>query len=88
MKSVVKEMKRHNQSCKETEGCNREVLQEATVINSLGDHPNLGLYGKRAFPSWKSITLHEVVKARMLKKQWTTKVFQDSGVYSRQRISS
>lgn len=41
MKSVVKEMKRWNQSCKETELCKREVLHEATVINIFGDHPNL-----------------------------------------------
>ena len=69
MKSVVKERKTRNQSCKETEHCNCEVLHKATVINSLGDQPNLpflfgGVYGKRG----KSLTLHKFVKARMLKK--------------------
>ena len=90
MKSVVKEMKRRNPSCKETERCKREVLHEATVINSLGDHPNLPfLFGvctqKEPFSlvlqfygkGGKSVTLHKVVKARMLKKQSTTKVFQE-----------
>lgn len=83
-------MKRRNQSCKETEHCKREVLHEATILNSLGDHPNLPFlfgvctekepfslvlqfYGKRG----KSLTLHKVVKARTLKKQSTTKVFQE-----------
>ena len=90
MKSVVKEMKRRSQSYKENVRCKREVLHEATVINSLGDHPNLPFlfgvctgkepfslvlqfYGKRG----KSLTLHMVVRARMLKKQSTTKVFQE-----------
>ncbi|XP_068749122.1 calcium-dependent protein kinase 1-like [Montipora capricornis] len=90
MKSVVKEMKRRNQSYKETERCKREVLHEATVINSLGDHPNLSfLFGvcteKEPFSlvlqfygkGGKSLTLHMVVKARMLKKKSTTKVFQE-----------
>ena len=90
MKSVVKEMKRRNQSCKETECCKREGLHEATVINSLGDHPNLPFpfgvctekepfslvlqfYGKGR----KNLTLHKAMKARMLRKQSTTKVFQE-----------
>ena len=38
MKSVKKEMRRHNQSYKETERCEREVLHKAAVLNSLGDH--------------------------------------------------
>ena len=33
MKIVVKEMKMHNESRKETERCKREVLHEAEVIN-------------------------------------------------------
>ena len=41
MKTVVIEMKMRNESRKEIERCKREVLHEAEVINSLGDHPNL-----------------------------------------------
>jgi len=90
MKSVVKEMKRRDQSSKEIERRKREVLHEANVINSLGDHPNLPfLFGvcteKEPFSlviqfygkGGKSLTLHKVVKARMLKKQSTAKVFQE-----------
>ena len=82
MKSVVKEMKKRSQSRQETERCKRQVLHEATVMNSLGDHPNLPfLFGvcteKEPFSlvlqfygkGGKSLTLHKVVKARMLKKQ-------------------
>jgi len=68
-------MKRCDQSSKEIERCKREVLHEAKVINSLGDHPNLpylvGVYTeKEPFPlaiqfygqGGKSLTLHKVVK--------------------------
>ena len=38
---VVKEMKRRDQSFKETERCKKEVIHEAKVLNSLGDHEGL-----------------------------------------------
>lgn len=66
------------------------MLHEATVLNSLGDHPNLPfLFGvcteKEPFSlvlqfygeGGKCLTLNKVVKARMLKKQSTAKVFQE-----------
>lgn len=90
MKAVVKEMKRRNESKKETERCKHEVLHEARVLVNLGDHPNLPfLFGicteKEPFSlviqfygkGEKSLTLHKFVVDRILRQQSTAKVFQD-----------
>ena len=41
IKAVVKEMKRRNGSLKESERCKKEVLHEASILNSLGDYESL-----------------------------------------------
>lgn len=81
MKTAVKEIKKRKDSPKETERCRREVLHEAQILQSLGDHPNLPfLFGvsTKMEPFYlvlqfhgngtKSATLHEALKKRLLKK--------------------
>ena len=41
IKVVVKEMRRRNDTPKESERCKREVLHEANVLHCLGDHVGL-----------------------------------------------
>lgn len=41
MKTAVKEIKKRKDSPEETERCRCEVLHEAQILQSLGDHPNL-----------------------------------------------
>ena len=81
MKMTVKEIKKRKDSPEETERCRREVLHEAQILQSLGDHPNLPfLFGVciKMEPfclllqfhgiGGKSTTLHEALKKRLLKK--------------------
>ena len=90
MAAVIKEIKSRDEASKKRERCKREVLHEAAIINCLGDHLNLPFLfgvctGKELFSlvlqyygtGGKSLTHHSVVKARMLKKHSTAKVFKD-----------
>jgi serine/threonine protein kinase len=43
IKVVVKEMKERDGSASDRERCRREVLHEANILQSLGDHPGLPL---------------------------------------------
>lgn len=90
MKTAVKEIKKRKDSPEETERCRREVLHEAQILQSLGDHPNLPfLFGvcTKMEPfclllqfhgiGGKSTTLHEALKKRLLKKNSTARVFYE-----------
>ena len=90
MKTAVKEIKKRKDSPEETERCRREVLHEARILQSLGDHQNLPfLFGVCTtmepfclvlqFYSigGKSTTLHEALKNRRLKKDSTARVFYE-----------
>ena len=79
IKAVVKEMKRRNGSLKESERCKKEVLHEASILNSLGDHKSLpfllGICSDRdpytlvsQFHSsgQKSLTLYKATKEKRL----------------------
>ena len=87
IKTAVKEMKKQNDSPKETERCRREVLYEAQILKSLGDHPNLPLLFGACTTiepfclvfqfhgiGEKSTTLHEALKKRLLKRNSTASV--------------
>ena len=87
---MVIEIKMRNESRKETERCKREVLHEAEVINSLGDHPNLpflfGVCTEKELISLllqfyetgdRSLTLSKAVKIRLFKTNEIVRVFQD-----------
>ena len=89
MKTVVKEMKKRDESRKETERCKQEVLHEAKMLRSLGDHPNLpflfGVLTEREpyaiviqflGTGEETLTLHKVVRKRMLHKKSTANVFK------------
>lgn len=85
MKTVVKEMKKRDQSREETERCQLEVLHETRILRSLGDHPNLpflfGILNDREpyaiviqflGTGEESLTLQKVVQKRMLNKKKST----------------
>ena len=89
MKTAVKEIKKRKDSPEETERCRREVLHEAQILQSVGDHPNLPfLFGvcTKMEPfcllqfhgiGGNSTTLHEALKKRLLKKNSTAHVFYE-----------
>lgn len=90
MKTAVKEIKKRKDSPKETERCRCEVLHEAQILQSLGNHQNLPfLFGvcTKIEPfclllqfhgiGRESTTLHEAVKKRRLKKNSTAHVFYE-----------
>ena len=90
IKTAVKEMKKRNDSPEETERCRREVLHEAQILQSLGDHPNLPLLFGACTTiepfclvlqfhgiGGKSTTLHEAVKKRLLKRNSTARIFYE-----------
>ena len=90
MKTAVKEIKKRKDSPEETERCRREVLHEARILQSLGDHQNLPfLFGvsTKMEPfclvlqfygvGGKSTTLHQALKNRRLKKNSTARVFHE-----------
>lgn len=90
IKTVVKEMKKGDVSREETERCKREVLHEAKILGSLGDHPNLpflfGVLTEREPYAIviqflgtveESLTLQKVVHKRMLNKKSTANVFKE-----------
>ena len=89
IKAVIKEIKRRDNSLKESRRCKLEVLHEASILHSLGDHAGLPfLLGKcteqepyclvlkfHGFGE-ESLTLHKVIKRRSLNKAATVSVFQ------------
>ena len=90
METVVKEMKKCDESREETERCKLEVLHEAKMLRSLGDHPNLPfLFGVLTEREPYAIviqflgtgketpTLQRVVRKRMLDKKSTANVFKE-----------
>ena len=81
IKTAVKEIKKRKDSAEENERCRGEVLHEARILQSLGDHQNLPfLFGvcTKMEPyclvlqfygiGGKSTTLHEALRTRQLKK--------------------
>ena len=81
-------MKRRNGSLKESERCKKEVLHEASILNSLGDHKSLlfllGICSDRdpytlvsQFYSsgQESLTLYKATKEKLLDKTGIVKVF-------------
>jgi len=93
MKTVVKEMKKRDESREETEQCRLEVLHEARILRSLGDHPNLpflfGILNDREpyaiviqflGTGEESLTLQKVVHKRMLNKKLTANVFKEIAI--------
>ena len=90
MKVAVKEMKGKDGSQKETERSRQEVLHEANVLITLGDHPNLpflfGMCTKHQPFSIvlqfhgtgnKSLTLHKVLRNKMMNMERTATVFKE-----------
>ena len=90
METVVKEMKKRDESRKESERCKLEVLHEAKMLRSLGDHPNLpflfGVLTEREpyaiviqflGTGKETLTLQRVVRKRMLDKKSTANVFKE-----------
>ena len=90
MKVAVKETKGKDGSQKETERCRQEVLHEANILINLGDHPNLpflfGMCTKHQPFSIvlqfhgtgnKSLTLHKVLRKKMMNMKQTATVFKD-----------
>ena len=90
IKTVAKEMKKRDESRKETERCKLEVLHEARMLRSLGDHPNLpflfGVVTEREpyaiviqflGTGKETQTLQKVVHKRMLDKKSTANVFKE-----------
>lgn len=90
MKTAVKEIKKRKNTHEETERCRREVLHEARILQSLGEHQNIPfLFGicTKMEPfclvlqfygiGGKSTTLHEALKNRRLKKNSTARVFYE-----------
>ena len=90
MKVAVKEMKGKDGSRKETERCRQEVLHKANILMNLGDHPNLpflfGMCTKHQPFSIvlqfhgtgnKSLTLHRVLRKKMMNIKRTATVFKD-----------
>ena len=88
IKVVVKEMKRRDKSLQETERCKKDVLHEAEVLNSLGDHKGLPfLLGictdKEPFSlviqfhgsGEENLTLHKAIKLKLLNKNRTVGTF-------------
>ena len=88
--AVVKEMKRRNNTSKESKRCKLEVLHEANILHSLGDHAGLpfllGICTEREpyclvlqFHGCgeESLTLHKGIKRRLLNKTSTVGTFQD-----------
>ena len=87
METVVKKMKKGDESRKESERCKLEVLHEAKILRSLGDHPNLpflfGVLTEREpytiiiqflWTGKETLTLQRVVRKRMLDKKSTANV--------------
>lgn len=90
MKVAVKDMKGKDGSQKEIERCRQEVLHEANVLINLGDHPNLpflfGICTKQPPFSIvlqfhgtgnKSLTLHRVLRKKMMNMKCTATVFKE-----------
>lgn len=88
IKVVVKEMKRRDQSLKETERCKKEAIHEAKVLNSLGDHEGLpfllgicvekepySLVTQFHGSGEESLTLHKAIKSKKLNKIMTSETF-------------
>ena len=88
IKVVVKEMKRRDQSFKETERCKKEVIHEAKVLNSLGDHEGLpfllgicvekepySLVTQFHGSGEESLTLHKAIKSKVLNKVIISETF-------------
>ena len=87
---AVKEMKKRNDSANETECCRRELLHEAQILQSLGDHPNLpfliGACTKIQLfclvlqfygIGEKNTPLHGALKKKLLRKKSTVLVFYE-----------
>ena len=91
IKVAVKEMRARSSSLAEHERCRKEVLHEAKVINSLGDHPNipllLGICSVKepycivlqhyGTDSHKSFTLQKAISRKILSKSEIVRVFID-----------
>lgn len=88
IKVVVKEMKKRNDSLKETGRCKKEVLHEAKVLNTLGDHEGLPLLFGVCVDMEpfclvtqfyglgdESLTLHKAIKSKILDKSQTAEIF-------------
>ena len=87
----MKEMKRRHGSLQETERCKKEVLYEAKVLNSLGDHKGLPFLlgiGTDKEPyslviqfhgsGEENLTLHKAIKLKLLTKNRTVETFHVS----------
>lgn len=90
IKTVVKEVKKRNESRSETERCKREVLHEARMLRYLGDHPNLpflfgvilerepyALVTQFHGTEGESLTLHKAARKKVLCKKSTAIVFKN-----------
>ena len=88
--AVVKEIKRRNNTFKESERCKLEVLHEANLLHSLGDHAGLpfllGIYTEQESYCLviqfhgcgeESLTLHKEIKRRLLNETSTLGTFKD-----------
>ena len=88
IKVVVKEMKKRNDTLKETGRCKKEVLHEAKVLNTLGDHEGLPLLFGVCVDMEpfclvtqfyglgdESLTLHKAIKSKILDKRQTAQIF-------------
>ena len=88
--AVVKEMKRQNDTPKESERCKKEVLHEANVLHNLGDHENLpfllgictlkepySLVVQFHGSGQESLTLYKAIKEKFFEKVGTVKIFVD-----------
>ena len=88
IKVAVKEMKRRNESLKESERCKKEVLHEAGILHNFGDHEGLpfllGVCVDREPYSLiiqfhgsgeESLTFHKAIKMKTLTKTTTAETF-------------
>lgn len=88
--NCVKEMKRRNSTFKESERCKLEVLHEANILHSLGDHAGLpfrlGIYTEQGSYCLviqfhgcgeESLTLHKEIKRRLLNETSTLGTLKD-----------
>ena len=83
-------MRRRNDTSKDSKRCKLEVLHEANILHSLGDHAGLpfllGIYTEQGpyclvlqFHSCgeESLTLHKGIKQKLLNKTSTVGTFED-----------
>ena len=88
IKVVIKEMKRRDESRKESKRCKKEVIHEAIVLNSLGDNEGLpfllgsctetepySLVIQFYGTGEESLTLHKAIKDKMLPRTSTVETF-------------